>query len=177
MHETLFKSRNGRANGTAFAGQDAGYALKVALVYQDVLTQQWAEQLRERVAEVVGHEAIHSTGWRIGDLKEARTFSEGVAALAKADVIVISLYEAERLPAIFYLWVNVWLQQRSGFSGALVALVVRPDESHCGANETQRYLYAVASQGHLEFLIQEASHPGEPIRMLREDVLHWAKAA
>ncbi len=177
MHETFLRHRNDTEYRRGNAGQDAEYALNVALVYQDELTRQWAGQLRDRMAEVVGQEAIQCTEWKIGDLKERSTFSEGVAALAKADVIVISLYEAERLPAMFYLWVNVWLQQRSGFSGAMVALVVRGDEFHPGANETQRYLYAVASQGHLEFLIQEANQPGEQIRMLRENVVHWAKAA
>jgi hypothetical protein len=101
-----------------------------------------------------------------------------VAALAQADVIVVSLYEVERLPATFYLWVNVWLQQRSGLPGALVALVAPSEASNPGAkNETRRYLAAVASQGRLEFLIQEYNQSGGPIRDLRDDVMRWAKAA
>jgi len=156
---------------------NAGYALKVALVYQDALTRQWAVQVRDRMAEVAGPEAIRCTEWKVGDLIAPGVYWQGVAALAQADVIVVSLYEAERLPAAFYLWVNLWLQERSGRPGALVALLVPPEESNSWMNETRRYLSAVASQGCLEFLVQESNQPGEPILALREDIMRWAKAA
>ena len=100
-----------------------------------------------------------------------------MAALAHADVIVVSLYEAERLPPAFYLWVNLWLQERSGLPGALVALVVPPEESNAWLNEARRYLSAVGSQGQLELFIQESNRPGEPVLDLKEDITHWAQAA
>jgi hypothetical protein len=101
-----------------------------------------------------------------------------VAALARADAIVIALHEADRLPGAFYLWVNLWLQERSGLPGALVALVVSPEESNPAAkNETRSYLAAVASQGRLEFFLQECNQPGESIPDVREDVTRWAEAA
>jgi hypothetical protein len=166
------------ADGTAIALMDGGYALNVALVYQDALTRQWAGRVRDRMAEVVGEAAIRCTEWKISDLRERRAFSEGAAVLARADVIVVSLYAAERLPAIFYLWVNLWLQQRSGLPGALVALVLSPEESNPAAtNETRRYLAAVASQDCLEFFLQECNQPGESIPDLREDIMRWAEAA
>jgi hypothetical protein len=91
---------------------------------------------------------------------------------------VISLYEAERLPAIFYLWVNLWLQQRAGLPGALVALVVPLEASSPAAkNETRRYLATIASEGRLEFLMPQCNQPGEPLFDLKEDILRWAKAA
>ena len=142
---------------------ECGIRLNVALVYQDARTRQWAGQVRDLMAGVVGQEAIRCTEWKISDLVEPRAYWEGVAALAHADVIVVSLYEAERLPAAFYLWVNLWLQERSGRPGVLVALLVPPEESNSGAIETRRYLSAVASQGHLELLMQESNRPGEPI--------------
>ncbi|MGD0259197.1 MAG: hypothetical protein ABSD29_05155 [Verrucomicrobiota bacterium] len=178
MQQTFLKGRNDAADGTAIAWMNARYALNVALVYQDALTRQWAGQVRDRMAQVVGQEAIHCTEWKIGDLTKPKVYWEGVAALGQADAIVVSLYEADRLPAAFYLWVNLWLQERSGRPGALVALVVPPEELNSGAkNETRRYLSAVASQGRLEFLIQECNLPSEPIRDLREDIMRWAKAA
>jgi len=177
MQQTFLEGRNDMADGTPIAWMHSGYALKVALVYQDALTRQWAGQVRDRMAEAAGKEAIRCTEWGIPDLVAPRVFSEGVAALAQADVIVVSVYEAERLPPDFYLWVNVWLQERSGLPGALIALVVPPEEPTFGANETRRYLCAVASQGHLEFLMQECKQPGEPIQGPREDILEWSKAA
>ena len=177
MQQTLLKSRNDAANRRGIAQMNAGYALNVALVHQEALTLQWAGQVRELMATVVGPDAVRCTEWKISDLIEPRVYWEGVAALAQADVIVVSLYEAERLPPAFYLWVNLWLQERSGLPGALVALVVRPEESNAWVNETRRYLSAVASQGRLEFFMQECNQPGEPIRELREDIMHWAQAA
>ena len=177
MQPTLLKGRHGAANRTGIARMDAGYALNVALVHQDAFTRQWAGQVRDLMAEVAGPDAVRYTEWKISDLSEPRVYWEGVAALAHADVIVVSLYEAERLPPAFYLWVNLWLQERSGVPGALVALVVPPEESNAWVNETRRYLAAVASQGQLELFIQESNRPGETILDLREDIMHWAQAA
>jgi hypothetical protein len=178
MQQTLLTGRNDAANATRIARMNAGYALNVALVYQDALTRRWAGQVHDLMTEVVGPDAIHCTEWKISDLIEPSVYWEGVAALAHADVIVVSLREAERLPAVFYLWVNVWLQERSGLHGALVALIVPPEESSSEAkDETRRYLSAVANQGRLEFFVHECNQPGEAIRDLREDIMHWALAA
>ena len=177
MQQTLLTGRNDAANATRIARMNAGYALNVALVYQDALTRRWAGQVHDLMTEVVGPDAIHCTEWKISDLIEPSVYWEGVAALAQADVIVVSLDEAKRLPPAFYLWVNLWLQERSGLPGALVALVVPSEESGTWVNEMRRYLSAVASQGRLEFFIQECAQAGEPICGLREDIMHWAQAA
>jgi hypothetical protein len=182
MQNRLIEGRIDTANETAIAYLNAGYALKVTLVYEDALTRQWASQVRDLMVEQVGPESLRCTEWKVSDLRERRAFSEGVTALAQADVIVMSLYEAERLPAAFYLWVNVWLQERAGRPGALVALIAPPDElgpgaKFAGANETRRYLSAVAGQGRLEFLLKECSRPGEPNPVRREDIMQLAKAA
>jgi hypothetical protein len=178
MQQTLLKRRHDAASGTGIARMNAGYALNVALVHDDVPTRQWAGQVRDLMAAVVGADAVRCTEWKISDLIEPRVYWEGVAALAHADVIVVSVREAERLPAVFYLWINVWLQERSGLHGALVALIVPPEESSSQAkDETRRYLSAVANQGRLEFFVKECNEPGEPIRALREDIMHWALAA
>ncbi len=158
MQQTFCENRNDRASGPAIASPETRYALNVAIVYQDALTRQWAGQVRELAAGVVGQDAVRCTEWKISDLVERRAFREGAAALAHADVIVVSLYEADRLPATFYLWVNLWLQERSVRPGALVALLVPFEASNSAAIETRRYLSAVASQGQLEFLMHEWGH-------------------
>jgi hypothetical protein len=178
MQQTLPKGRSDAANRTGLAGMNAGYALNVALVYHDAPARQWAGQARDLMAAVVGPEAVHCTEWKISDLIEPKVYWEGLAALAHADVIVVSVREAERLSAVFYLWVNLWLQERCGLPGALVALIAPPEAARSQAsNETRRYLSAVASQGHLEFFMQECNQPAEPIRDLMEDFMHWALAA
>ena len=178
MQQALLKGRNDAANRTRIATKDSGYALNVALVHHDAPTRQWAGRVRDLMAAAIGPDAVRCTEWEISNLIEPKVYWEGVAALAHADVIVVSLHEAEPLPAVFYLWVNVWLQERSGLHGALVALIVPPEEASSQAkDETRRYLSAVANQGRLEFFMQEGNQPGEPIRDLREDIMHWALAA
>jgi hypothetical protein len=177
MQQTFLEARYDTAKGTPIACLNAGYAVKVALVYQDALTRQWAGQVRDRIAEVAGPEALRCTEWQISNLKERNAFSESVRALAQADVIVVSVNEAERLPSVFYLWVNLWLQVRSKRPGLLIALVVPSEESNVAAMETRRYLCAVADQGGLEFLLQKRNEPGDPIRGLGENFRRWAKAA
>ena len=177
MELTVIRTRQGMTPTAGLTPPDTGYVLQVAVVYQDTATRQWAEQVCGRMAQVAGLEAIHRTEWKVGDLNASRVFSEGAAALAQADLIVVALYAAERLPAAFYLWVNVWLQQRAGHPGALVALLVPPEASVVEARETRRYLSAVAGQGHLDFLVQECRQPGTLSPELDEDLLRWTQAA
>jgi hypothetical protein len=178
MQQTLLERRRDAASGTGIARMNAGYALNVALVHDDSATRQWAGQVRDLMAAVVGADAVRCTEWKISDLIEPRVYWEGVAALAHADVIVVSLREAERLPAVFYLWVNLWLQERCGLPGALVALIVSREESVPQAKtETRMYLSAVARQAGLEFMLMEGDQLGEPISGLRENIMHWTLAA
>ena len=169
MQPTVLKGRSDRESEPAISSPKAGYALNVAVVYQDALTRQWAGQVRDLMAGVVGQDAIRGTECKISDLVESRAYWEGVAALAHADVIVVSLNAADRLPGGFYLWVNMWLQERSGRPGVLVALLNAPEDANSGAIETQRYLSAVARQGQLQFLINERSRQGETTLEVEED--------
>jgi hypothetical protein len=175
MQQTYLKGRNETANELSVRLSDKEYTLNLAMVYQDTPTRQWAGKVQDQLAELVGGETIHCTEWKIDDLNNPGIYSKGVAALARADVIVVSIYEARRLPSAFYLWVNLWLQVRSWRPGALVALVVPAEGSDRGAGETRRYLCAVASQGGLDLL--ESNRPSEPIPDLREDIHQWATAA
>ncbi len=159
MQQTVLKGRDDGACAPAIASPNARYVLNVAIVYQDALTRQWAGQVRDLAARVIGPDAIRCTEWKIRDLVEPRAYWEGVVALAHADVIVVSLHETDRLPGTFYLWVNLWLQERSVRPGVLVALLVPLEVSNSGVSETRRYLAAVASQGQLELLMHDWGDP------------------
>jgi len=164
MQKAFLNDRDDRLDAIVVPEPTDEYEANLALVYQDQTTLACASQVRNRLAELVGEDAIQCTEWNINDLKVPSIYSQGVAALARADVIVVSLYEAERLPSVFYLWVNLWLQVRSGRPGALASLVVPNDQPGQRSLETRRYLCAVASQGRLELL--ECKRPSTPIRGL-----------
>jgi len=154
-----------------------GYELNVAVVYEDAVTREWARQVREQLIEEAGEKAVHCTQWKIDDLRQPELFREGAVALAKADAIVIALYEQERLPAQFYLWLNLWLQQRDGLPGALIGLIGTSRESGSASIETRRYLHSMASQGHLDLMLKRCDLTAEPADDLREGLLQWAHAA
>jgi hypothetical protein len=174
MKQTLLEQRNNSADRISVVGPNLDRAVNVALVFQDGWTRQRAGQARDQLTEILGVDGIHCTEWKISDLRQPGTFSEGAAALARADVIVVSVQEAERLPSVFYVWVNLWLQERSGLHGTLVGLVLPSAGSNSRVGEMRRYLCAVASQAGLELL--ESNDPDEPIRALREDLSHSPKA-
>jgi len=155
----------------------AEYVLKVALVYQDTVTRLWASQVRELLAEVVGDAAARCTEWGIGALRQQGVFANGVAALAHADLIVVAVHDTARFPAEFYLWVNLWLQQRVGLPGALVVLLGTSGDWGPAHNETRSYLHAVASQGRLELFFKECEGEAGVSSLLGEELMEWAKAA
>jgi len=155
----------------------AEYVLKVAFVYQDNVTRLWAGQVRELLAKVVGEAALSCTEWEIGALRQRGVFADGVAALASADLIVMAVHDATRFPAEFYLWVNLWLQQRFGLPGALVVLLGTSGDWGPAHNETRSYLHAVASQGRLELFFKECDGEGGVSHVLGEELMDWAKAA
>lgn len=175
MNHPYVSNRMGGADVTAIAKPNAGAPLKIAFVYQDAFTRQRAQQVLDRIAAAVSNVNVHPTECKIEDLRQVKAFSEGVADLARAEVIVVSLYEADRLPATFYLWVNLWLQVRGGRAGTMFALVAPSEDVTFGVQETRRYLCAAAQQGGLELV--ECDRPGKPLHGLQEDGVPCAKAA
>jgi hypothetical protein len=153
-----------------------GYTLNLALVYQDALTRRWARDVQALIGKRIGNDSVRCTEWDISRLKQGQAFTEGVVTLTQADVIVIANHGENRLPGEFYLWVNLWLQQRSRLTGALVALVAGSEESKVSSGEVQEYLKAVAAQGRLEFFLKECELKGEP-PIRRDDVIEFAEAA
>jgi hypothetical protein len=154
-----------------------GYHLNLALVYHDSVTHRWAEDVRDFIAEQAGGGAVQSTEVNISDLRGSSGFTRGIQAVAKADAIVVAVHESNRLPGEFYLWVNLWLQVRSGRPGALVAVVGRTGENSSAWMETRRYLHDVAHQGGLELFMKECTPTDSRIRFEPDDFLPMARAA
>jgi hypothetical protein len=156
---------------------EADYHMNVALVYQNSTTCKRAQVVRDLMVEKAGEDVVQSTEWLISNLVQPSIFTRGIQALAKADAIVIAVRETDRFPGAFYLWVNLWLQIRSGKPGALVALVETFTEESPESMETRRYLHAVASQGGLELLMKECEPRESPWNLEPHDLKPLARAA
>ena len=148
--------------------------LHVAVICQDAVAREQVQPLVDTITYRSGERPRLQTDWQVGDLKDPKIFSEGVGALARADIIVASMQEGRRLPPPFYLWVNLWLQVRGERPGTLVSLIAPAADLTLHASETRRYLSAVASQGRLVWI--EAEHPDAPLHRFGPPAA-WARAA
>jgi len=134
-------------------------ALKVAVVYQDPITRHWANELWDRVGQLMGSVDAHRKSWEISGLTESRTFARAVEAAARADVVVISVRGAGELPLILRGWIDFWVAKRAGRTGALVALIGLPSQTDAQSHHTLQYFEAVARQAGMDFLPHERKLP------------------
>ncbi len=137
------------------------YVLNVAVLYQDAQTHKWARQMCEHVAGLIGSGAVRHTWWKLGDLSQPGVLAGAVSTTMRADVIVVAIQAAARLPLPFYVWVDAWLPHRLPQAGALVALIGLPEPAGLQSDQAREYLRAVAQQGRLDFLLQERKLPVE----------------
>ena len=138
---------------------DSGYALNIAGVYQDRVTQQWALHLCRPATRLAGEERIHDVWYEVHRLSEPGILLDAVRAALRADVIVVSVHAAAELPLDLYVWIDAWLPRRLSRVGALAALigVARQPDPH--AIHTHEYLQGVARKAELDFLPQERRLP------------------
>ena len=81
-------------------------ALNVTMVYEDPTTLEWAMEMWDRVTQMAGKENISVTSWSIGDLAQPEILTEAVLSAARADVIVIAVSAAEKLPIDLCVWIG-----------------------------------------------------------------------
>ena len=129
--------------------------LNVALVYQDVPSLKWATQVCDRLAQRVGKESIRRTCWEIGRLSDPGKLEDAVLATTQADVIIVSVYDADELPFALCVWTSIWLPRRAPSAGALVALISLPEQPNAQTFRAQNYLRAVARTARMDFLLRE----------------------
>jgi hypothetical protein len=138
---------------------EAEWGLKVACLYQHDWNRQRAEEVRQRVEQVAGKDAVCFDSWSLADLDDSAKFAEASWRATDADVIVVAIDAAEELPPEFYVWIDIWLPRRCQTTGAFIALLNVPANPRESSVRTQAYLEAVARQGGLNFLIEERRVP------------------
>jgi hypothetical protein len=144
------------------------YALNVAVVYEDYLTQMWAEEVCAQVTRLVGEPCLGRLSWRIGDLTHPRVLPEAVQAAVRADVIVVSLWARNDLPIDLCVWFDAWLPRRPQRMGAMVSLIGVPEKAEPHWPLAQDYLKAVARRGQLDYLPRERRLPSASDELQRE---------
>jgi hypothetical protein len=145
--------------GIAPSEADLEDVLNVVMVYQDAPTWKWANRVCARVTRRAGKDTVHCTQWEIGLLSNPDELKDAILMTMVADVILVSIYDAEELPKDFRVWMDAWLARRYLPAGALIALISVPGELSVQTKLARDYLRAVARKGRLDFLLRERRLP------------------
>lgn len=161
MEQTNILERTGTLDVVDFTPSETepGYALNVAMVYQDALTRKWATQVCDQVTRLAGKDAVHCTQWEIRRLNDLCVLKDAILMTMVADVILVSVYDAEELPKDFRVWMDAWLARRYLPTGALIALISARGEKSSQTKPARDYLRAAARKGRLDFLLRERRLP------------------
>lgn len=131
------------------------FAINLAIIYEDPLTQEWAGQVCDVVTAFIDRGCLASHSWRVGDLAAPKVLHDAVCAAAQADVIVLSLRDAEELPLTLRIWIEAWLPRRDLPVGALITLIGAAEGSKAFSLHARRYLEAVARSARMDLLLEE----------------------
>jgi hypothetical protein len=161
MEQTNILERTAPLDVVDFAPSETepGYALNVAMIYQDTLTWKWATQVCDQVTRLAGKDAVHCSQWEISRLNDLCVLKDAILMTMVADVILVSIYDAEELPKDFCVWIDAWLARRYLPTGALIALISAPGELSDQTKAARDYLRGVARKGRLDFLLRERKLP------------------
>ena len=146
---------NGQLEKLVSALPGSGYALNVALVYEDALTWKWAKNVFDRAEKLVGSNVIRGTWWKLGDLSHPGVLAGAVSQAMRADLVVVAHSGTEGLPLPFYIWINSWLPHHLPGGSALIALLGAVQKPNAESGRVREYLRAVAQQGRMHFLLAE----------------------
>jgi hypothetical protein len=139
--------------------RDSDFELNIVILYQNQTDREWAMATWERVMQMVGDGGIRVVAWKISDLNQQGIFAGSLQDAARADVVMVAISAADRLPSELQLWVDAWLPHRERSTCALVAMVGSPETPFPLGAQTLEYLRAVADLGGLSFFPQQRRLP------------------
>ena len=125
------------------------YRLQISVVYQDEMARQWASRAVEEAAAVVGGDSVSCSWWDMHKLTNRAIGAEAFSGGHAADIIIVAVRAADRLPVGFYIWLSSFLEQRFCRDGLLVALV---DGTRSIGAALQHCLETLARKCTLDFL-------------------------
>src|SRR4029077_17430422 len=155
MTQTSVTKLNGRLEKLVSGLPGSGYALNVALVYEDALTWKWAKNVFDRAEKLAGANVVRGTWWKLGELSHPGVLAGAVSQAMRADLVVVAHTATEGLPLSFYVCVTSWLPHHLPGGSALVALLGAVERPNAESGRVREYLRAVARQGRMHFLLAE----------------------
>lgn len=130
-------------------------AINLTIIYEDLLTLEWAGQVCDQVTAFIDRDCLASNSWRVSDLADPKVLQDAVCAAARADVIVLSLHDAEELPLNLRVWMEGWLPRRDLPVGALITLIGVAEETKASSLRSRRHLEAIGRRAGMDLLLEE----------------------
>ncbi len=139
--------------GRAWGSSDA--TLNIVIVYENAVTQAWAWQTCGLVAQFIDRASMATNSWRVCELAFPQVLYKAVCAAARADVIILSLRDAEELPLNLQGWIGAWLPRRDLPVGTVIALIELDGERQASSAHIRGELEAIASQARMDLVLEE----------------------
>jgi hypothetical protein len=143
----------------AMSLDESEYTLKIAGVYQNNVTRDWATQTSGLATRLAGEIRVQNNWYDLNGMSDPCLLLEAVRAALLADVIVISVFAADELPINLDAWIAAWLPRRLSQAGVLAALVGAAELIDSQSVRTLEYLQGVARKARLDYIPQERKRP------------------
>jgi hypothetical protein len=176
----------GRPTSSGLAVDKNWWELKVAAVYQEEWTRQWALHRCLELMAAMNQGHLSMDVWRIGNLVHPPVLSQALQAALAADVIVVALQAAVELPAPVARWAEAWAARRPLAEGVVFALVGTQRYNEIASRRTHYALENLARRGGLAYVPQdrewraqlsangESNVHGQPSLAARRGGARWA---
>jgi len=137
------------------ARQDIQEPLEAALIYEDSLTREWANEVHARLEQGAGRQNLRSTWWKVADFSHPGVLAGAVSKAMQAELIVVAARGSEGLPLPFYFWVNAWLPHHLTGNGILIGLLGATNLREAESGRVREYLRSIARHGRFQFFLAE----------------------
>jgi hypothetical protein len=127
--------------------------LALLATFEDSATCTRVKEYCQGLSRDLGQECkIMQHVWVFNTLRVRELQEIAAEEASVADLIIISVHQAESLPDEVKDWIDLWLRQKGTHRAVLLALL---DPAYQGSSSSiRRYLQEVARRGGMEFLVE-----------------------
>jgi len=146
---------------------DVGTPCKVAVFYGDTESRERALKLSSRLAfKFMADVDLDFSWWKFEFLTDGVIAGLAAQSAGQADMILYSLTTTNELPSPVQACNELWLDQRQGKNGLLVALIGRDDSLKRRPVPIHAYLSDLARRAGMQFMSRWESQPPEGVDYL-----------
>jgi len=136
------------------------YLCDLVVVYEDTTTRHRALQLCGHLAQQLQDDCdFQCSWWNLDQFDNPGLCQQAADATAKADMVMVSLRDDERLTAALDRWLKGWLSRRGDRQSALVVLLEEEGQPGDRTHLLQSQLQQAARQARMDFFVHAYESP------------------